>query len=165
MTTFTLPALVTLIVLTAAIVLFLTNRIRADIVALLVLVSLGVTGVLTTQETFSGFSRSAVITIMAIFVLAQGLTLTGVSKLVGDWLLRMSGKSESRLIILVMACGALLSLVMNNIAAASVLTIGVPRHPSPPYIFEWLSDATAIVPGKAYPSSHIIWCPIPRPAG
>ncbi|MFZ0545815.1 MAG: SLC13 family permease [Candidatus Promineifilaceae bacterium] len=118
---FSLSALITLVILTAAVVLFLTNRLRADIVALLVLVSLGVTGVLTAEETFSGFSRSAVITIMAIFIIARGLTVTGVSELVGELLLRMSGQSETRLVILVMACGAFLSLVMNNIAAASVL--------------------------------------------
>lgn len=118
---FSLTALITLIVLAAAVVLFLSNKIRADIVALLVLVSLGVTGVLTPQETFSGFSRSAVITIIAIFILAQGLTRTGVSELVGQWLLRVGGQSEARLVVLVMACGAFLSLVMNNIAAASVL--------------------------------------------
>jgi len=120
-TMLTLPAVITLVILALAVALFLSNRLRPDLVALLVLVSLGATGVLTTQETFSGFSRSAVITIMAVFVLAQGLYLTGVSERVGAWLLRMSGQSESRLVVLVMACGAFLSLFMNNIAAASVL--------------------------------------------
>lgn len=118
---FSLSALITLIILTAAIILFLTNRLRADVVALLVLVSLGVTAVLTPQETFSGFSRSAVITIIAVFILAQGLSLTGVSEYVGKWLLKVSGESEMRLVVLVMLCGAFLSLFMNNIAAASVL--------------------------------------------
>lgn len=118
---FTLPALITLVILAVAVALFLSNRLRPDLVALLVLVSLGATSVLTPQETFSGFSRSAVITIMAVFVLAQGLYLTGVSERVGAWLLRMSGQSESRLVVLVMVCGAFLSLFMNNIAAASVL--------------------------------------------
>jgi len=49
-----------------------TERLRADIVALLVVVSLGATGILTTQEAFGGFSRSAVITITAIFIIAEG---------------------------------------------------------------------------------------------
>ena len=56
-------------------------------------------------------------------------------------------------------------LPVAQMAAASVRTIGVPKQPKPPYILAWLSEATAIVPGKAYPSSHIIWCPIPRPEG
>lgn len=116
-----LDAIITLIILTAAIVLFLTNRVRADVVALLVLVSLGATGVLTPQETFSGFSRSAVVTIVAIYVLAAGLNLTGAGERVGNWLVRAAGQSEGRLVVLVMIAGAFLSLFMNNIAAAAVL--------------------------------------------
>lgn len=117
----TADAIITLVILTAAIVLFLSNRIRADVVALLVLVGLGATGVLTPQETFSGFGRSAVVTIVAIFVLAAGLNLTGAGDRVGEWLGRVAGRSEGRLVVLVMAAGAFLSLFMNNIAAAAVL--------------------------------------------
>lgn len=119
--TFTLDTVITLLILAGAIVLFLINRPRADVVALLVLVSLATTGVLTPQEAFSGFSRSAVITVVAIFVLAQGLYLTGASDRVGSWLVRVAGRSERRLVILAMLSGAFLSLFMNNIAAASVL--------------------------------------------
>ena len=115
------PAIVTVAILAAAILLFVTERIRADIVALLVLVVLGATGILTPQEAFSGFSRSAVVTIAAIFVLAEGLHLTGASERVGDWLVRGTGRSEGRLVALIMGTGAFLSLFMNNIAAASVL--------------------------------------------
>lgn len=119
--TLTLDAIITLIILTAAIVLFLTNRVRADVVALLVLVGLGATGVLSPQEAFSGFSRSAVVTIVAIFILAAGLNLTGAGDVVGNWLVRVAGRSEGRLVVLVMVAGAFLSLFMNNIAAAAVL--------------------------------------------
>lgn len=118
-------AVITLVILTAAIVLFLTNWIRADVVALLVLISLGVTGVLTVEEAFSGFSRSAVVTIVAIYVLAAGLNLTGAGERVGNWLGRAAGESEGRLVVLVMVGGAFLSLFMNNIAAAAVLLPGV----------------------------------------
>jgi di/tricarboxylate transporter len=114
-------AIVTLVILTAAIVLFLTNRLRADLVALLVLVSLGATNVLTPQETFGGFSRSAVITIVAIFVLAQGLFLTGASERVGDWLVRAAGTSEPRLILIVMLAGAFLTPLGH---AVNVLVMG-----------------------------------------
>lgn len=124
-------AIITLVILTAAIVLFVSNRIRADVIALLVLVSLGATGVLTPQETFSGFSRSAVVTIVAIFVLAAGLNLTGAGERVGNWLVRVAGHSEGRLVVIVMIAGAFLSLFMNNIAAAAVLlpaVSGAARH-------------------------------------
>jgi di/tricarboxylate transporter len=112
---------ITLIIAGAAIALLLTERLRADLVALLVVVTLGTTGVLTTEETFSGFSRSAVITLLAIFILAAALERTGVTRRVGDLLVRVAGKSERRLVVAVMLSGAFLSLFMNNIAAAAVL--------------------------------------------
>src|SRR5262249_40170299 len=93
----------------------------ADLVALLVVVALGLTGVLTPQEAFSGFSRSAVITIIAIFILAEALQRTGLTEQVGNILLRFGGRSELRLVATVMIGGAFLSLFMNNIAAAAVL--------------------------------------------
>ncbi len=113
--------LLTFIILIVAISLFLSNRLRPDLIALLTVVTLGLSGILTPEETFSGFSRSAVITIMAIFILAEGLQRTGVTEKVGDLLLRIAGKRESSMVIIVMLAGSFLSLFMNNIAAASVL--------------------------------------------
>jgi di/tricarboxylate transporter len=113
--------IITFAVLVGALVLFMSDRLPADLVALLVVVVLGVTGVLTPQEAFSGFSRSAVITIIAIFVIAEALQRSGVTEQVGNILLRFGGKSELTLIVTVMAAGAFLSLFMNNIAAAAVL--------------------------------------------
>ena len=113
--------LLTFCILIAAVVLFLSERLPVDLVALLVIVALGFTHVLTPQEAFSGLSNSAVVIIIAIFVLAAGLEHAGVTERIGTWLLRISRGSESSLIIAFMAAGATLSLVMNNIAAASVL--------------------------------------------
>jgi len=112
---------ITFVILAAALILFLTDRLPSDLVALLVVVALGVTGVLTPAEAFSGFSRSAVITIIAIFVLTEGLQRTGVTDQVGNVLLKVGGQGEIRLIVTVMLAGAFLSLFMNNIAAAAVL--------------------------------------------
>jgi di/tricarboxylate transporter len=113
--------IITFVILALALVLFLTDKLSPDLVALLVVVTLGVTGVLTPQEAFSGFSRSAVITIMAIFILAEALRRTGVTEQVGNILLKVGGRSELRLVAAVMIAGAFLSLFMNNIAAAAVL--------------------------------------------
>jgi len=113
--------IITLSVLAVAIVALLTERLSADLVALLAVLALGVTGVLTPEETFSGFSRSAVITILAIFILAEGLTRAGVADRVGALITRLAGHSERRLILVVMLAGGTLSLVMNNIASAAVL--------------------------------------------
>src|SRR5215475_3415551 len=101
--------IITCIILAAALVLFLWNRIPADLTALLVVVALGVTGVLTPQEAFSGFSRSAVITIIAIFVLTEALQRAGATEQVGNVLLKVGGHSETRLIVTVMLAGAFLS--------------------------------------------------------
>jgi len=118
---FSFHLVVTLAVLAAAMVALVTERLSADLVALLVVVTLGVTGVLTPPETFSGFSQSAVITILAIFILAEGLRRAGVADRVGDLISRLAGRSERRMIVVVMLAGSLLSLVMNNIASAAVL--------------------------------------------
>jgi di/tricarboxylate transporter len=112
---------ITFAILLVAILLFLSDRIRPDLVALLVAISLGVTAILTPQETFSGFSRSAVFTLMGIFIMAEGLRSTGVTEQIGNLMLRLAGPGEARLILVVMLAGTLLSLFMNNIAAASVL--------------------------------------------
>jgi di/tricarboxylate transporter len=112
---------ITFIILAVAILLFLSDRLRPDLVALLVMLALGLSGVLTAQETFSGFSRSAVIAIIAIFVLAEGLRRTGITDKLGEVLIRLGGKREGTLVFTVTLAGALLSLFMNNIAAASVL--------------------------------------------
>ena len=112
---------ITFVILIVALILFLTDKLPADLVSLLVLVSLGISGVLTPQEAFSGFSRSAVITIMAIFILAEAIQRTGVADQVGNILLKVGGKNELRLVVVVMTAGAFLSLFMNNIAAAAVL--------------------------------------------
>ena len=111
----------TFIILAIAILLFLSDRLRPDLVALLVMLTLGLSGILTAQETFSGFSRSAVIAIIAIFILAEGLHRTGLTEKLGEALIRFGGKSETGLVFTVTLAGASLSLFMNNIAAASVL--------------------------------------------
>ena len=113
--------IITLTTLVVAVGLFLSGRLRADLVALLIVFALGVTGILTPQEAFSGFSRSAVITIMAIFVLTEGLQRSGVTESIGGLLLRAAGRQERRMVVIVMTAGAVLSLFMNNIAAAAVL--------------------------------------------
>ncbi len=115
------PLVMTFVILVAALVLFLSDRLRPDLVALLAVVALGVTQVLEPSEAFSGFSRSAVITLMGIFMVAEGLRRTGLADQVGVLLIRVAGRKEGRLVVATMLAGAFLSLFMNNIAAASVL--------------------------------------------
>ncbi len=113
--------LITLAILAVALVAFLSEKIPPDLVALLVAVALGLTGVLSPEEAFSGFSRAAVIILIAIYILAEALKRTGVTERVGGFLVRAGGDDEGRLTVVIMAVGAFLTLFMNNIAAAAVL--------------------------------------------
>jgi di/tricarboxylate transporter len=72
-----------LIILVAAVVLFVTERLRVDVVALLVLSSLALSGLVTPSEALSGFSNPAVVTVWAVFVLGGGLYRTGIATILG----------------------------------------------------------------------------------
>ncbi len=117
-------AAVLAVILAVAFTLMLTDRLRPDLVAIGVALSLGLTGVIEPGEVFAGFSSSAVVTIIGIFVLAQGLQRTGVTRTFGHFLAQANRGGERGMIGLVMASGAFLSLFMNNIAAAAVLLPG-----------------------------------------
>lgn len=110
-----------LAILGLAVLLFVTEKIRVDLVALLVLVSLAVTGLVTPAEALSGFSNPAVVTVWAVLILSAGLARTGLAGLVGGPLLRLAGASETRLIALIMLTAGVLSGFMNDIAVAALL--------------------------------------------
>ena len=110
-----------LIIVTAGIILFLSEKLRPDLVAIVVMLSLGLTGILTSRETFSGLSNPSVILIMAVFIMTGALFRTGVSGVIGKWLVSVAGHSENRLVTLVVLAAAGLSLFMNNIASAAVI--------------------------------------------
>jgi len=111
----------TLVFIGIAAILLLRNILRADIVAVMLMLALGLSGILTPQEAFSGFSRSAVIIMLSAFILAEGLRRAGVTERMGVFIIKLFGKGERRLIFGVMTASAILSLFMNNIAAASLL--------------------------------------------
>ncbi len=108
-------------IILTALVLIVSNRIRADLVALMVLLALAISGIVDSQEAISGFSRSAVITIIGLFIITEGLDNAGIVQRIANRLRQMGAGSELRLVLLFMGTGALLSLVMNNIAAGAVL--------------------------------------------
>jgi di/tricarboxylate transporter len=104
-----------------AIVLFITEWIRFDIVGLMVLLSLALVGIITHDQALQGFSNPAVVTIASVLVLSGGLSRTGVANVVGRHVLVLAGKSQARLILLMMATAGLLSGIMNNIAVTALL--------------------------------------------
>jgi di/tricarboxylate transporter len=115
------PEYYVLFVMGAALVLIVSNRLAPDLVALLVLLALGLSGVLTPEQALAGFSSPAVITIIGLFVITGALERTGVIQWLSERLAALSGHTETRLILVLMGAGALLSLVVNNIAAGAVL--------------------------------------------
>ena len=80
-----------LLILGAAIVLFASERIRVDVISMMVLLTLLFTGLLTTEEAFSGFSSPAVITVWAIYIVSAGLMYTGVADFFGRRIMKVSG--------------------------------------------------------------------------
>lgn len=117
----TAPEIITLIVTILAAILLISEVLRPDLVALMVLVTLVVLGIVTPAEAFSGFSGSAVITILGISIISEGLRQTGVTSSLGRMMHRLSSGTEERLTAVVTTTSALLSLVMNNIAAVGVI--------------------------------------------
>ncbi len=111
----------TLLILLGAAVLFITEWLRADLVALLVLIALAVSGLVTPAEALSGFSNPAVITVWAMFIISGGLAATGVANAIGDRVLRVAGSGETRLLIIIMLTAALLSAFMNNVGVAALM--------------------------------------------
>jgi di/tricarboxylate transporter len=103
-----------------AVILFITERVRMDLVALLVMVSLALTGILTPVEALSGFSNAAVVTVWAVLILSAGLARTGVAGSIGHRILRLAGNGEARLILMIMLMAGALSGFMNSIGVASL---------------------------------------------
>lgn len=110
-----------LAILVIALVLFVTEWLRADLVALGVALSLAFVGIITPLEAFSGFSNPAVITVIGMFILSAGLVNTGVADWIGSKVLGIGGSSPVMLTILVMLTSGLMSAFMNNIGAVAVL--------------------------------------------
>jgi len=103
-----------------AVLLFITERVRVDLVALLVMVSLALTGILTPVEALSGFSNAAVVTVWAVLILSAGLARTGVAGSIGHRVLRLAGNGEARLILMIMLMAGALSGFMNSIGVTSL---------------------------------------------
>jgi di/tricarboxylate transporter len=107
-------------ILGAAVLLFVTGWIRADIVALLVLVSLVVTGLLPADEALEGFSSEAVIAIGGLLILSAGLVRTGVMRWIAGQLNTLAGNSRKRLILLSTSLPGFLSGLVSDIATVSL---------------------------------------------
>ena len=111
----------TLAIILGALIIFGTEKLRVDVVALLVLLTVGLTGLVGPKEVFAGFSNSAVITVWAVYIVSGGLFKTGVADLLGRFIYRLSGGSEIRLIAVIMLTCGTMSAFMNNVGATAML--------------------------------------------
>ncbi|MGH2404198.1 MAG: SLC13 family permease, partial [bacterium] len=94
---------------------------RPDLFAFAILLILALSGVLSPAEAMSGFGSPAVVAVAAILVLSAGLERTGTAGLISIPLRRLAGRSEQRLMVLLMLSGGLLAAFMINLIALSVL--------------------------------------------
>ncbi|WP_413727942.1 SLC13 family permease [Sodalis sp. RH19] len=109
-----------LALLLIAIFLFTTNKVRMDVVALLVIIAFVLSGTLSLPEATAGFSDPNVLLIAAMFVVGEGLVRTGIAYQVGEWLMRVAGKSETRMLILLMITVAALGAIMSSTGVVAI---------------------------------------------
>ena len=116
----------TLIILAVTAVFFVIGKIRSDIVALCSLILLMLLGILTPSEALSGFSNSVVIMMIGLFVVGGAIFQTGLAKKISGKIMRLAGKSELRLFLLVVIVTAVIGgFVSNNGTVALMLPIVV----------------------------------------
>lgn len=117
----TTPELAVIAIISLLFVLIFATRLKTELIAVIILVTLAVSGLVTPQKALSGFSSSVVITLIGLFIITNALEQTGVIQWIAAQLNKIGQGSEVKLITLFMATGASLSLIMNNVAAGAVL--------------------------------------------
>jgi di/tricarboxylate transporter len=110
-----------LLILGAGLVLFVTERFRIDVTAMLILVALALTGILNAQETVAGFSSEPALIVAAVFVLSGGLSATGVTDRIGRAIGNASGSSEWRTIAVVMPAVAALAAFSHHLMVTAMM--------------------------------------------
>ncbi len=117
---FNWPLVSVLLLLAAAVAMFLRNQPRMDVVALLMIAGLPFTGVLTMDEALAGFADPNIVLIALLFVLGEGLVRTGIARSIGDWIHRRVDGSETKLLLLLMASVAILGAMMSSTAIVAI---------------------------------------------
>lgn len=112
---------ITLIILAIAIVLFITEKLRVDVVALCVLLSLLATNILTTEEAIAGFSSTSVISIGALFIVGGAVFHTGLAASIGERILKIAGTNETRLLATLMLAVAILSSFISSTGVVALM--------------------------------------------
>ena len=117
----TLQQVVFLIILAGALALFIRGRMRVDLVAMLVLLSLAVTGILDLRQAMAGFGSEPAIIVAAAFVISAGLAATGVTDRIGQAIGRAAGSSEWRAVAVVMPAVAMLAAFSHHLMVTAMM--------------------------------------------
>lgn len=104
----------------AAAVAMASNRIRYDVIAILVMIALMLSGTLSVAQSLAGFGSSVVVLVAGLLVVGEMLARTGVARAVGDWILQKGGANETRLLVLIMIGAAVLGAVMSSTAVVAI---------------------------------------------
>jgi len=116
---------VVLVILSVTIILLVFEVVRIDIAALLCLLALGWSGVITPQEAFSGFSSNAVIAIIAVMILGHGIARTGMMDRYSGIVLNKVGTNRSGMVVVISLIAGFFSAFMQNIGAAALFLPGI----------------------------------------
>ena len=112
---------ITIAILAVAIIFFVTGKVRSDLVALCALLALLVFQILTPEEGLSGFSNSTVIMMVGLFVVGGGIFQTGLAKMISSKILKLAGKSELRLFLLVVLTTACIGAFVSNTGTVALM--------------------------------------------
>ncbi len=108
-------------IMVVSVFLFMTDFVRADVVGVLIILALTMTGILDEKAAFSGFASEPAIIVAAVFVLSAGLSYTGVTDKLGQWVARVAGRSETLVNIVVMATVAALSAFTHHLMVTAMM--------------------------------------------
>lgn len=115
-----LPVILVMIVLVMAILMFIFEWVRVDVVGIIMMVVLPLLQLVTPKEAISGLSSNAVVSIIAVIIIGAGLDKTGAMNVLARVLLRFAGKSQSRIMLLISGTVSFISSFMQNIGAAAL---------------------------------------------
>jgi len=113
--------LIFLAIMLISVILFITEWLRVDVVALLIILALAMTGLIDVKEAFSGLASEPAVIVAAVFVLSAGLASTGVTDVIGSAVGRLSGASEARAILVVMTAVAIMSAFTHHLMITAMM--------------------------------------------
>lgn len=116
-----MPLLITFTILIVSIILFISNRLRTDLVAILSLLALVLTGIIDVPEAFAGFANPVVIMMVGLFILSAGIYRTGLAEMAGELLRKWSDGSERRLFILILLTVATVGSSMSSTGTVALM--------------------------------------------